>query len=160
MLTRSRSAYSTGWWAIFYTFCLVPMLVLSVGVGRYLYARAEMYKAADGAALAAAQEADVVEYLNSRRIVLLPSAYTLAEQYAAFNSDYLKAKRIYPRVTGIRVDQATRTVYVSLDADASDLFPMLRGLRVKGEGTAEVRFADQGGIGGGIAPSGGAVAPP
>ena len=98
--------------------------------------------------------------LNSRRIVLLPSTYTLAEQYAAFNSDYLKAKRIYPRVTGIRVDRATRTVYVSLDADASDLFPMLRGLRVKGEGTAEVRFADQGGIGGGIAPSGGAVAPP
>jgi len=119
-----------------------------------------MYKSADGAALAAAQEADVVEYLNTRRIVLLPSAYTLAEQYAAFNSDYLRAKRIYPRVTGIRVDQATRTVYVSLDADASDLFPLLRGLRVKGEGTAEVRFADQGGIGGGIAPSGGPVALP
>ena len=51
-------------------------------------------------------------------------------------------------------------ILVSLDADASDLFPLLRGLRVKGEGTAEVRFADQGGIGGGIAPSGGAVAPP
>ena len=33
------------------------------------------------------------------------------------------------------------------------------GLRVKGEGTAEVRFAAQGAIGG-IAPSGGAVVPP
>jgi len=34
-------------------------MVLAVGMGRYFYARAEMFKSADGAALAAAQEVDV-----------------------------------------------------------------------------------------------------
>lgn len=163
MLTklRSRQAVTALMWTVFYTFCLVPLLVLGFGVGRYFYARAEINKAADGAALAAAQEADVVEYLNTKQIVLLPSAYTLAQQYAGFNSDYLVDKDIYPAVTAIRVDQNAKTVYVSLEADASNLFPsLLRGIRVRGEGTAQVRFAEPGIIGGGINPNGGPVAPP
>ena len=112
-------------------------MVMAVGIGRYFYARAEMFKSADGAALAAAQEVDVQTYLASGQIVLLPSAYGVAQAYTAYNSDYLTGRRIYPRVTAIRVDQATKKVYVSLCADASSLFPsILRGVVVNGEGEA------------------------
>ena len=109
--------------------------------GRYFYARAEMYKAADGAALAASAEVDVPLYQATGQIVLMPSAYGVAQTYAAFNSDYLASRRIFPRVTAIRVDQATRTVYVRLAADASSLFPsILGGVMVTGEGQAEARL--------------------
>ena len=140
-MLHSRKAYSTLWWVGYYTFCLLPLMVLAVGIGRYFYARAEMFKSADGAALAAAQEVDVVTYLNTKQIVLLPSAYGVAQQYAAYNSDYLTGRKIYPRVTAIRVDQVTKKVYVSLRADASSLFPsILRGVTVNGEGEAEARL--------------------
>jgi Putative Flp pilus-assembly TadE/G-like len=144
MLSSRPSAYSTLWWIGFYTFCLVPIMVLSIGIGRYFYARAEMFKSADGAALAAVQEVDVQAYLNTGQIVLLPSAYGRAQEYAAFNSDYLTGHKIYPRVTAIRVDQAGHKVFVSLQADASSLFPaLLGGVRVNGEGEAEVRIGNR-----------------
>ena len=140
MLT-SRRAYSTLWWIGFYTFCLVPLMVLAVGIGRYFYARAEMFKSADGAALAAVQEVDVPTYRNTGQIVLLSSAYGRAQEYAAYNSDYLRNKKIYPRVTAIDVNQANKTVRVRLSADASALFPsFLPRIMVSGEGTAQVRI--------------------
>ncbi|MBI5290253.1 MAG: hypothetical protein HY872_00045 [Chloroflexi bacterium] len=140
-MLSSRRAYSTLWWVGYYTFCLLPLVVLAMGIGRYFYARAEMFKSADGAALAAAQEVDVPTYLSTKQIVLLPSAYGVAQAYAAYNSDYLTGRRIYPRVTTIRVDQVVKKVYVSLQADASSLFPsILRGVVVNGEGEAEARL--------------------
>ena len=143
-MLSNRRAYSTLWWIGYYTFCLIPLMVMAVGIGRYFYARAEMFKSADGAALAAAQEVDVVTYLNTKQIVLLPSAYGVAQAYAAYNSDYLTGRKIYPRVTAIRVDQATKKVYVSLRADASSLFPsILRGVEVNGEGEAEARLGSR-----------------
>jgi hypothetical protein len=84
---------------------------------------------------------DVPTYLSTKQIVLLPSAYGVAQAYAAYNSDYLTGRGIYPRVTATRVDQATKKVYVSLQADASSLFPsILRGVVVNGEGEAEARL--------------------
>lgn len=140
-MLRSRKAYSTLWWIAFYTVCLVPMMALAIGVGRYFYARAEMFKSADGAALAAVQEVDVRRYLSTKETVLLPSAYSRAQEYAAYNSEYLRKWKIYPRVTSIRVDDATDTVYVSLEADASPMFPSIfHGLTVSGEGMAQVRL--------------------
>ncbi len=115
-------------------------MVLAAGIGRYFYARAEMFKSADGAALAAVQEVDVRTFLDTGQIVLLASAYGRAQEYAAYNSDYLTGHKIYPRVAAIRVNQAEHKVYVSLEADASSLFPaLLRGVVVRGEGEAEVR---------------------
>jgi len=116
-------------------------MVLAVDIGRYFYARAEMFKSADGVALAAAHEVDVRVYSNTKEVVLLSSAYSRAQEYAAYNSDYLREHRIYPRVTSIQIDQANDTAYVSLEADASPLLPsILGGIVVKGEGTAQVRL--------------------
>lgn len=141
MLHRGRQAYSTLWWVGFLTFCLVPLAALSVGLGRYFYARAEVQKAADAAALAAAQEVDLALYRDTGQIELMASAGPVASSYAAMNSGYLAARSIYPQVTGIAVDQGRRTVMVSMAADASSLFPsVLGGIVVSAEGEAEVRL--------------------
>jgi hypothetical protein len=68
-----------------------------------------------------------------------PSAYGRAQEYAACNSDYLRAHYIHPRVTAIRVNQAEHKVYVRLEADASSLFlALLRGILVRGEAEARI----------------------
>ena len=55
-----------------------------------------MIKSADGAALATVQEMNMRTLLNTGQIVLLPSAYSRAQEYAAYNSDYLKEHKIHP----------------------------------------------------------------
>jgi len=141
MLRRGRQAYSTLWWIGFLTFCLVPLAAFTIGLGRYFYARAEVQKAADAAALAAAQEVDLALYRDTGRIELMPSAFSVAGSYAAMNSSYLAARGVFPQVTGIVVDQGRRAVLVSMAADASPLFPsVLGGIVVHAEGEAEVRL--------------------
>jgi uncharacterized membrane protein len=141
VLRTGRRAYSTLWWVGFLTFCLVPLAAFALGLGRYFYARAEVQKAADAGALAAAQEVDVTIYQNEGRIVLKPSAAGTAGVYADLNCGYLAARGIYPRITGITVDQGRRTVSVSMAADASALFPsVLHGITVHAVGEAEVRL--------------------
>ena len=83
MLSRNRKAYSTLFWIGFLTFCIVPLLALALNLGRFFYARAEMYKCADAAALAAAQEVDVPHYLQTGEALLKPSAFDLAGAYGA-----------------------------------------------------------------------------
>ncbi len=140
-MLRDRRGYSTLLWVGFLTFLLVPLTALTVNLGRFYYARAEMYKAADAAALAAAQEVDVEHYRATGEIVLLPSAFGVAGQYAALNSGYLAGRRIYPQVTGITVDQGRRTVFVQLAASADELVPLLGSLTLRGQGEAQVRGA-------------------
>jgi Flp pilus assembly protein TadG len=141
MLRRGRQAYSTLWWIGFLTFCLVPLAAFALGLGRYFYARAEVQKAADAAALAAAQEVDLALYRDTGRIELMGSASPAASAYAGMNSGYLAARGIHASVTGISVDQNRRTVAVSMAADASSLFPsVLGGIVVRAEGEAEVRL--------------------
>jgi hypothetical protein len=100
-----------------------PLMVLALGLGRYFSARAEMFKSADGAALAVVQEVDVPTFLDTGQTILLPSTYSRAQEYAADNSDYLTGHKICPRVAATRVNQTENTVYVSLEADASSHFP-------------------------------------
>ena len=142
-MLNSNRAYSTFWWIAFFTTCFVPLVVLGVGFGRYFYARAEMFKSADGAALAAVQEVDPEAWLEAKQVVLLPTAYSVAQQYAAYNSDYLVSKGIAPHVTTIAVNQIDKTVRVRIEADVSSLFPsFLPRIVLSGEGTAQVKIGD------------------
>jgi Flp pilus assembly protein TadG len=141
MLSHGRQGYSTLWWIGFLTFCLVPLAAFSIGLGRYFYARAAVQQAADAAALAAAQEVDLALYRDTGRIELKPSASSMAVTYAGMNTSPLAARGVATHVTGIAVDQARRTVTVSLAADASALFPaVLSGIVVRAQGQAEVRL--------------------
>ncbi len=140
-MLRDRKAYSTLFWIGFMTFCLVPLVALAVNLGRFFYARAEMYKVADAAALAAAREVDVEAYRQTGQIVLLPSAYEIAGHYANLNSGYLTSKRIYPYIAGITVDQERRAVFVQMAANADELVPLIGRVTLRGQGEAEVRAA-------------------
>lgn len=141
MLTRHQTnAYSTLMWVGFLTFCLVPLVAVGVNVGRYFYARAEMYKAADAAALAAAQEVDVELYRLSGELRLTDSAFSLAQSYGGMASSYLTTRRIYPSIIAIEVRQTT--VFVRMAARTDDLIPLLGTLTLYGEAEAEVRVGE------------------
>lgn len=138
-MLRNRNGYSTLFWIGFLTFCVVPLLALAINVGRWFYARAEVYKAADAAALAAVQEVDVPVYIETGQIVIKDSAFGKAQEYASLNSSYLTSRRIYPNVTAIEVDQGRKTVRVKVMAAADELVPLVGTVYLYGEGEAQVR---------------------
>ena len=74
-LLRDRRAYSSTFWALFIGVVVLPLFALGFDVGRYLYARQEIGKAADSAAVAAAAE------INQRSFIaqgsLHPTSATL-----------------------------------------------------------------------------------
>lgn len=142
-MLRTRHAYSTLFWIGFLTFAVVPLLALAVNVGRWFYARAEVYKAADAAALAAVQEVDVPVYIETGQIVIKASAFDQAQAYADLNAGYLISRKIYPNVTAIDVDQARRTVRVKVAAVADELVPLIGRVVLYGEGEAQVRGRDR-----------------
>ena len=55
-ILKDRNGYSMTFWAVFLGFVMIPIMALGIELGRYFYARAEIAKAADAAALAAAAE--------------------------------------------------------------------------------------------------------
>lgn len=137
---RDRHGYSLTWAAAFLAILAVPLLVLGIEVGRWEHARGELYKAADLAALAAAQEVDVAHFRETGEVLLLPSALDMAQRYVAANTGYLTRNGIAAHVAGIAVNQSLRQVEVTVVADISSLFPAWAPrVIIRGRGTAEVR---------------------
>ena len=137
---RDRRGYSLTWAAGFLAILFVPLLVLGIEFGRWEHARGELYKAADLAALAAAQEVDVAHFRETGEVLLLPSALEVAERYVAANTGYLTRNGIAAHIAGIAVDQTLRQVEVRVVADISSLFPVwVPRVVIRGRGTAEVR---------------------
>jgi Flp pilus assembly protein TadG len=130
---------------VFYALIMTGLLLLTavgVEIGRIVYARGEVGKAADAAALAAASRIDVVHYRETGEIRFLPDVYATAQSYASMNSAFLRSRHIGVAVTGISVDPATLVVSVSVSADLSSLIPSI--LPFQGvyqiTGTAEARI--------------------
>ncbi len=137
---REQRGYSLTWMAAFLAVLLVPLLVPGVEIGRWEHARGEVYKAADLAALAAAQEVDVPFFRDTGEVRLLPSALEVARQYVAANTGYLARNGIAAHVADVGVNQALRQVEVTVAADVSSLFPSwLPRVVIRGRGVAEVR---------------------
>ena len=137
---RDERGYSLVWTAGVTAFVFVPMLALTIGVGRWFVCKGELQKAADLAALAAAQEVDVVHFRETGQIILLPSAYSVASEYASLNSNYLHARGVGPRLIRAWVNPSKHTVRVRLEADVSSLFPRdLPSIVIRAEGTAQVK---------------------
>jgi len=74
------------------------------------------------------------------RIILLPSAYSKAAEYANLNAGYLHSRSIYPSITNIAVDQGRRAVFVSMAANTNELVPLIGNLTLRGSGEAQVRL--------------------
>ena len=112
-------------WAVFIALVLLPLMALAIEVGRYSYANAEVAKAADAAALAAAIEIDRRVFRETGEIVLDGQAWARAQAYANMNTQFLAVHGIHAVVTSIRVDNGNKTVEVVLSASLDRLFPTI-----------------------------------
>ena len=137
-----------GQMTVFFILILTGLLLLTavgIEIGRIVYARGEVGKAADAAALAAAARIDVVHYRETGEIRFLPDVYATAQGYASLNSAFLQRRHIGVAVTGITVNSATRVVSVTVSADLSSLMPGI--LQFQGvysvRGIAEARIQGQ-----------------
>lgn len=140
-LIRDRRGYSLAFWASFFAFLLVPLLWMSIGIGRYAIAAAEVQEAADLAALAAVRDVDIRTFETAGVIRFSATAYARASHYANLNTDYLAAEGIRVHVVSISADNATRTVRVRCAANVSRLFPpIFPDVVVQRTGLAEVRM--------------------
>jgi Flp pilus assembly protein TadG len=134
--------YALAFWAIFLATVIVPLMVLAWDVGRLFYARGEIQKAADAAALAAAREVDVPRYMQTGEVLLHQGAIAQASYYAQSNIAYLPRAGISPRITRIVVNNVTKTVFVQMQADVSPLFPDFLNVRpISVWGEAQVRMS-------------------
>lgn len=108
---------------IFIIMALGLMTAVGLQIGRIVYARGEVGKAADAAALAAAARVDVATYRESGNIVFLPDAAATAQEYASRNAAFLSQRGIGVSVTDLWIDAGARLVYVTVSADLSSLLP-------------------------------------
>lgn len=112
--------------AIFFALIASGLLLLMAGawtLGQIAYARGEVGKAADAAALAAASRVDPVHLRETGEVQFLPDAYATAQSFAMLNAAKLQRLGVAVYVTEISANSATRTVYVAVAADLSSLLP-------------------------------------
>ena len=137
-LLRDKKAYSTMFWTVFFTFCLIPIMALSIELGRYYIARTQIAAAADASALAAAIEINQNTFVQTGQIVPNSTTYSWAQKAASLNGEELISRKIYPSVSNIVVKNGS--VMVAVSADLSILFPsVVPDIQVTELGKAEVR---------------------
>ena len=138
-LFKDRRGYSLTFWAIFFGFILVPIMALSIELGRYFYARAEVSKAADAAALAAASEISQRVFQDTVDLQPTEKTWVNAQYFASMNNSYLAQYGIHAVVTGISVDAGEDTVLVQVSANLDRLFPsIVPNVIVTEKGFAEI----------------------
>ena len=108
---------------IFIIMALGLMMAVGLQIGRIVYARGEVGKAADAAALSAAARLDVVTYRESGQLIFLPDATATAQDYASRNAAFLASHGITVTVTQIWIDSGSQVVFVTVAADLSSLLP-------------------------------------
>ena len=137
-ISTDNRAYSLTFWTVFFGFILVPILALSIELGRYFYARAEVAKAADAAALAAAAEIDQQVFEESGNLTPTSATWANAQEFANINGNYLAKKGVNVFVTGIQVSGSSVQVMVS--ASLVRLFPsIVPDIIITETGTAGIR---------------------
>ena len=111
---------------VFFTLILTGltlMTAVAIEVGRIVYARGEVGKAADAAALAAAARINIPVYRQSGQMLFLPDVYSNAQDVATLNASILAKRSIPVTVTEIAIDESTQMVRVSVTANLSSLIP-------------------------------------
>ena len=139
-ILNDRRGYSLTFWTVFFGFVMIPIMALGIELGRYYYARAEVAKAADAAALAAASEINQRVFEESGDLTPTSQTWALAQVFASMNESYLAQYGIYAVVTGITVDSGKHTVLVQVSANLDRLFPsVVPNIIVSENGYAEIR---------------------
>jgi len=139
-LLQDRRAYSLTFWTVFFGFILIPIMALGIELGRYYYARAEIAKAADAAALAAAAEISQRVFEETGDLQPTSRTWANAQAFASMNNGYLSQHGVNAVVTGISVDAGEDTVRVQVSANLDRLFPsVVPEVVVVEAGYAEIR---------------------
>lgn len=139
-LIKDRRGYSLTFWTIFFGFVLIPILALSIELGRYYYARSEIAKAADAAALAAAAEISQRVFEETGDLQPTSKTWANAQAFASMNNSYLAQYGVNAVVTGISVDAGEDTVLVQVSANLERLFPsVVPDIVVMEEGLSEIQ---------------------
>jgi Flp pilus assembly protein TadG len=139
-LLQDKRAYSLTFWTVFFGFILIPIMALGIELGRYYYARAEIAKAADAAALAAAAEISQRVFEETGDLQPTSKTWANAQAFASMNNGYLAQYGVNAVVTGITVDAGDDTVLVHVSANLERLFPsVVPEVLVTEGGIAEIR---------------------
>ena len=137
---QDKRAYSLTFWTVFFGFILIPIMALGIELGRYFYARAEIAKSADAAALAAAAEISQRVFEETGDLQSTSKTWANAQEFASMNNGYLSQYGVNAVVTGISVDEGKDTVLVQVSANLDRLFPsVVPDLIVTECGYAEIR---------------------
>lgn len=88
-ILKDRRGYSLTFWTVFFGFIMIPIMALGIELGRYYYARAEVAKAADAAALAAAAEINQRIFEASGDLTPTSKTWANAQAFASMNNGYL-----------------------------------------------------------------------
>ncbi len=139
-ILNDRRGYSMTFWAVFFGFVMIPIMALGIELGRYFYARAEIAKAADAAALAAAAEINQRVFEVSGDLQPTGRTWANAQSFASMNNGYLSQYGVHAVVTGISVNTGADTVLVQVSANLERLFPSeVPDVIVTEAGQAEIR---------------------
>lgn len=139
-LLQDKRAYSLTFWTVFFGFILIPIMALGIELGRYYYARAEIAKSADAAALAAAAEISQRVFEETGDLQPTTKTWANAQAFASMNNGYLAQFGVHALVTGITVDSGDDTVLVQVSANLERLFPsVVPDVVVTENGFAEIR---------------------
>ncbi len=139
-ILNDRCGYSLTFWTGFFGFILIPIMALGIELGRFFYARAEVAKAADAAALAAAAEISQRVFEETGDLQPTSKTWANAQEYASMNNSYLARYGVYAVVTGISVDAGNDIVLVRVSANLERLFPsVVPDVMVTESGYAEIR---------------------
>ncbi len=139
-LLQDKRAYSLTFWTVFFGFILIPIMALGIELGRYYYARAEIAKSADAAALAAAAEISQQVFEETGDLQPTSRTWANAQAFASMNNGYLAQYGVNAVVTGITVDAGEDTVLVQVSANLERLFPSVVPVVIVTEsGYAEIR---------------------
>ena len=139
-ILKDQRGYSMTFWAVFIAFILVPVMALSIELGRYFYAKAEIAKAADAAALAAAAEINQRVFEESGDLQPTGRTWANAQTFASMNNAYLAQYGILAIVTGVSVNAGADTVLVKVSANLDRLFPsVVPNVVLTESGLAEIR---------------------
>jgi uncharacterized membrane protein len=139
-LLQDKRAYSLTFWTVFFGFILIPIMALGIELGRYYYARAEIAKSADAAALAAAAEISQRVFEETGDLQPTSRTWANAQAFASMNNGYLSQYGVNAVVTGITVDAGEDTVLVQVSANLEILFPsVVPDVVVTEGGIAEIR---------------------
>ncbi len=120
-----QRGYAMPFWTVFIGFVVIPIMALSMDLGRYFFARGQIAGAADAAALAAAIEINHRLFEETGTLQPTSQTWSQAQMTATENTTYLSKRGIHAQVSGVSINEGQHEVKVSVSADLSPFFPVV-----------------------------------